>query len=71
MRMRFSLSRRASRVRSRIAVDEDGDLDVVLLELVDGLGGGWERLVEEVADGGFRASRQAAVRGEGSSSENM
>jgi hypothetical protein len=69
--MRFSLSRRASKVRSRMAVDEDGDLDAVLLELVDGLGCVWERVVDEAADGGVRASRQAAVRSEGSSSEKM
>jgi hypothetical protein len=52
-------------------VDEDGDLEVVLLELVDGSRFGRGRAAEEAVDGGFRASRQAAVRREGSSSEKM
>jgi len=45
--------------------------EVVLLELVEGLGAwrGWKEVVDE--DWGLRASRQAVVRGEGSSSEKM
>ena len=69
-RMRFS---RLGVGPGGATVDEDGDLEVVLLELVDGL---WaarrEGLGEEVGDGrGLRASRQVVVRGEGSSSEKM
>jgi hypothetical protein len=52
-------------------VEEDADLEVVLLELEDGLGCALVRTGFEVVGGGARASRQAAVRREGSSSEKM
>lgn len=53
---------------SRRAADEEGDLEVVLLELGEGFPC---REVDVVREVGFRASRQAVVRREGSSSEKM
>jgi hypothetical protein len=53
---------------SRRAADEEGDLEVVLLELGEGFPC---REVDMVREVGFRASRQAVVRREGSSSEKM
>lgn len=60
------------------AVELEGDLEAVLLELVDGFcgarpGGCEEEAVGDVGEvpGGERTDRHAVVRSEGSSSEKM